>query len=418
VLDNEEDTVKQELPDFTAIKEEEIVAIVLNELATPEPISTPQPSQLAVKLEEALYSLPLMTARPELEWTKLESDNGVFSPMDALGADSPASIDIDDNATRLPSPALFSSSSYPSFSSIHSEHSHVVSPPSPWIKIEEEQPLFIDRASPEREASIVDEFDITSVPNPVSAIPIPSKTPLVDDSVSLADFDSVSADDVDTLWSLDSKQCTISTSAPAQTSSHRRGRPYAPRLSVGGLSAFNTMTGANKPGHARRHSHAVSTTSNRRLSIISSAFSDWTSGTPEDSNAPLATPSHAGWAFQWPVCNSKDSSPPLTDVKIEEKPLAEEASNKTPEEVKPPKKDMPIAAANTDDDLNRCLMAPNFNQWLVGKNLPPNIRITTLLLLGKFISYFAHFIYSLVFNRDSRLPVQNGTSTHGFHPTH
>lgn len=383
-VENEDDTIKQELPDFTTIKEEEIVAIVLNELATPEPIIT-STSQLQVKLEDALYSMPLMTARPELEWTGLETENGVFSPMDTLGADSPASVDIDDNATRLPSPALFSSSSYPSFSSIHSEHSHAVPPPSPWIKTEEEQPLFIDRASPEGEASIIDEFDINPVPSP--AIPIPSKKPVADDSISLVGPESVSTDDVDILWGGDFKQCTTSTSAPSHSSSHRRGRPYAPRLSVGGLAAFNTMTGNSgtiRPGHARRHSHAVSTTSHRRLSIISSAFSDWTSGTPEDSSAPLATPSHTGWAFQWPISNGgNDSNTPLAEVKMEEKPIAEEILTKEPEEVKPPKREIPLQAANTDDDLNRCLMAPSFNQCLNNKALPPNTRISTLLLLGK-----------------------------------
>jgi hypothetical protein len=122
---------------------------------------------------------------------------------------------------------------------------------------------------------------------------------------------------------------------------------------------------------------------NRRLSIISTAFSDWTSGTPDDPEAPLVTPSHTGWRMQWPLANGSSST--LAYEKIEENAVEDESS--VPEEEKPCSITEEEPETN-GKELARLLASPSFNQ-VISKGLPPNHRIATMILLGTLCPYMS-----------------------------
>ncbi|KAG8802791.1 hypothetical protein FRC16_008707, partial [Serendipita sp. 398] len=338
-LDDDLFLLKQEdLTDFE-IKEEELAAIGLADLISqPAVTAEAQP----IKVEDTTTLPELQTARPQLDWSGLKAEDAVFSPMEIMGADSPASLEVDDfiatpshSTTETPSTALpISRHSVP-----------IAPPPTPWIKTEEDTSIFgAASQSPESYAafSVIEEDEFNPIMSPVPISSALSSRPWENDNwTPNPGPESVSTDDVDSiLLGAEDSKIQASTSAPSlhplsmpsssSFPSHQRNgraqqRPL--RLSVGGLSAFNSLTGnpqqaAKRAGHARRHSHAAGvTSSNRRLSIISTAFSDWTSGTPEESEAPLMTPSHTGWrTYRWPpVGISNGSSSSLVRDTIDEK---------------------------------------------------------------------------------------------------
>jgi len=359
---------QEDLLDFD-LKEEDLAAIVLNELGSPEPST----STLNVKLEEGIQSL---TAHPDLEWTALQTEDGMFSPMELLGTDSPDSVDIDDIASA----GVSSPAAYPDANRTLS-----VPPPTPWIKTEEDPILFSDIKS--TDLHTVDD-DFAPVQSPVSAIPIPSciaRPWETADWVPIPGPESVSTDDVERACgdkAMSKKSIAASTSAPTQ----RRAR--RPRLSIGGLTAFNHASGpaSARAGHLRRHSHAAGVMPNRRLSIISTAFSDWTSGTPDDPEAPLVTPSHTGWRMQWPLANGSSST--LAYEKIEENAVEDESS--VPEEERKSSSITEEEPETNGKELARLLASPSFNQ-VISKGLPTNHRIATMILLGTLLSVCEFF---------------------------
>lgn len=338
------------------IKEEDLAAIVLHELASAS--------------ADELPSAGMMTACPELEWTALKIEDGVFSPMEILGgsgsADSPAaSLDMDDSVSSSARGTLPPSSA---------------PPPTPWIKAEDENFMFERRYSE----------DPTDLASPISAIPIVPRLWEHDGWTAVPRPESVSTDDVDVDFfpdtsSMDAGRIQASTSAPILAP----GKPKPLRLSIGGPSS---SISASRNAHARRHSHAAGI-SNRRLSLISNAataFSDWTSGTPEDPDAPLVTPSHTGWrTYQWPLVPAANaSSSTLAHERIVEQETGEESTAVVEEP--PAEPEVSVEKQNLKDaeeELERVLTAGSLNQVLT-KSLPPGQRISTLLILGKFIYDF------------------------------
>jgi len=338
-----------------------------------------------------------------------------------------------------------------------------VPPPTPWIKTEDENVMFERHLSPDSEQHGLQEListdgaflpTATGVESPLmSAIPISSIRPWENLHLQIGNDDlgheyhlsnenpplgsaggdwasisksapgpeSVSTDDVDFFTDdvLSENRIKASTSAPvlpqAVSSSSVSGRKPL-RLSIGNSTTFHNISSA-AAGHTRRHSHAAvlggnaRTTRDRRFSVISNtatAFSDWTSGTPEDPDAPLVTPSHTGWrTYQcWPAVKNGSSST-LAHDRIEEREGGEEEENKVPPLSLPPPplppppaqsaveernaENAPITGVSEQEkateELNRILSAPSFNQVLT-KSLPPNHRISTLLLLGAFSRSF------------------------------
>lgn len=409
---------QEDLLDFD-IKEEDLAAIVLG--GSPEPsTSSHQQSQPPsnVKLEDGLPPSLGTTTHPELEWSALHTEDGMFSPMELLGADSPASVDIDETSAGVSSPATF-----PDVTS-NSHHSLTVPPPTPWIKTEEDSTIFFDVSDPTVKSTdlhTVDD-DFAPVQSPVAAIPIPASIARpweTKDWIPIPGPESVSTDDVER--HCDEPIIVASTSAPITRVGSNGGRTAMrrPRLSMGGLTPFHQTSTANPfsagasanraAGHLRRHSHAAGVMPNRRLSIISTAFSDWTSGTPEDAEAPLATPSHTGWRMQWPVpgtaaatstsggggLSANGSSSTLAHEKIEEGALEDEDSSSLPLSLDDKERKSPIASqdvpATDRREIDRLLALPSFNQ-VISKGLPPNIRIATMILLGMY-SQFLKIIY-------------------------
>lgn len=413
---------------------------------------------LDIKEEELVTPPPAtepsgeMTAHPELDWSGVKVDEGVFSPLEMLvppGGDSSAATALQTPVTATP----FIQSTFPlpslvtarAIRAAMSRHSSISAPPpTPWIKTEEDPLLFPSRLSPDG-LSILEEDELLSnpdafFPNP-STSPDPrfpeasssSPAPILPSEVDLLrpwesetwapipGPESVSTDDVDSITYTDVTDDVTaatglvqpSTSAPSLNRSSlsfpipvtsrilgTNGRaPKPPRLSMSALTTLNKHHNLSRVhghgGHARRHSHAAGvTTKNRRLSVISTAFSDWTStGTPEDaetSAAPLATPSHTGWRmFPWPPAAPTPTlaaTPAPCSVaggvsENEEKASVEkeDVSMASPQEASPL---VPLVNdETTDDELHRCLSAPTFNQVLQ-KTLPTGVRISTLLLLG------------------------------------
>ncbi|KAG8815224.1 hypothetical protein FRC17_000783 [Serendipita sp. 399] len=358
--------------------------------------------------------------------------------MEILTADNPASLEVDDfiaTPSHPIEPSLSSLSTLPtSRPSIP-----IAPPPTPWIKTEEDTSIFgAPSQSPESYAafSVIEEDEFNSIASPIPISALASRPWENDNWTPIPGPESVSTDEVDSLFAADEpilqsqrNQIQASTSAPSlnpltipsslNSQQPRGGRGQRPlRLSIGGLNAFNSLTGnhqaSKRAGHARRHSHAAGVTpSNRRLSIISNAFSDWTTGTPEDAEAPLITPSHTGWrTYRWPpVGISNGSSTSLVRDTIDEKPSVVEngepmdapvasvpEKNDGKEDVSmasptSPQRAQPVASKRcavievskkelpTYEELDRRLASPSFNHTLT-KTLPHDVRISTLLLLG------------------------------------
>lgn len=373
------------------IKEEDLAAIVLHEFGSPEPSTS-------------------MTARPELEWTALKMEEGVFSPMEILCADSPASLDVDDSVSSSARGGTFPPSSAP--------------PPTPWLKAEDEHFMFERRYSEDPPPT-----DVTDLTSPISAIPILPRPWEHDDWTAVPRPESVSTDEVDVDFfpevSADAYAASAagriqaSTSAPALPGN----KPKPLRLSIG--NGGGSVSNSRNHAHTRRHSHAAGI-SNRRLSLISNAataFSDWTSGTPEDPDAPLVTPSHTGWrTYQWPLVPppsaagigalaANGSSSSLARERIEEREGAEENAVDAQTESESVQEQ---SSKEAEEELERVLKTGALNQSL-SKSLPPNQRISTLLLLGEFV--FSYFNFMLIFPRYPHLPMSSRVTGNCTHPT-
>jgi hypothetical protein len=410
--EEEEDFAQDLMVDFD-IKEEDLAAIVLQDHPD-HPDYEHDQSQSQGQGQEGAAMIERV----------LKIEQGLFSPISALGPES-------DLETSVSSPTP-----YPPYtrrgSSILS-----VPPPTPWIKPEEENFMFEghehEHEHGEHEygehSGLQDDHDLLSV-DADSAIPIMSSSSVVrhcpweepsftDDhhhwtSVSVPGPESVSTDDVDFFPDVDididstnnDNRIKPSSSAPVFPL-HQTGTGRKPlRLSIGNTTTHTSSAGQ---GHARRHSHAAVLTGNhrdRRLSIISNtatAFSDWTSGTPEDPDAPLVTPLHTGWrTYQcWPVAASNTNNANGANggangngngspERIEEREGSGEGVEVDEKELPTAVEPLPVVdrlerpVGDSEEELNRALMAPSFNQVLT-KSLPPNHRISTLLLLGAWI---------------------------------
>ncbi|CAG8602557.1 1722_t:CDS:2, partial [Acaulospora colombiana] len=432
-LEEDEDLQPKE-EDYFDIKEEEIADFVLD-LATPESlIAAQQPAVVvAVKVEDGVdVTCQPMTARPELEWSALKLDESMFNPLvDMLArTDSPAaSAEIEETGTSSVSPAPGPGGRGGSISA-ESSLALAVPPPTPWIKTEEESAILLEdkpssSISPHGEDVIEDDpFPIVDdhfapVQSPMDTLPVhqpPWEHGWAASSSIGGGPESVTTDEVD-LFDSDPPQrdgIQASTSAPHFTPlSQPQPRARRPlRLSVSGLHPFHDgirghqlsgSSAAMRAGHARRHSHAagITTSNHRRMSIISNAFSDWASGTPEDSEAPLTTPSHTAWRhYQWPGANGSSST--LAHERIEEKSVVDEDGSPMEEEPKadlqrqspphqaqkqqhqsssaPPKVDSPLSLK---DELDQLLTSTTFNQVTI-RALPAGHRMSTLVLLGMF----------------------------------
>ncbi|PVF98931.1 hypothetical protein CPB86DRAFT_336769 [Serendipita vermifera] len=422
----EDEEIQPKEEDYFDIKEEEIADFVLD-LATPESLIAAQhPVVVAVKVEDGVdVACQPMTARPELEWSGLKLDESMFNALDMLArTDSPAgSAEIEETGTSSVSPAPGAGGRGGSISA-ESSLALAVPPPTPWIKTEEESAILLDDKPSPHDGDVIedDPFPIVDdhfapVQSPMETLPIhqpPWEHEWVPSSSIGGGPESVTTDEVD-LFESDPPQrdgIQASTSAPHFTPlSQPQPRARRPlRLSVSGLHPFHdgirghqsATTAAMRAGHARRHSHAAGITTsshNRRMSIISNAFSDWASGTPEDSEAPLATPSHTAWRhYQWPGANGSSST--LAHERIEERSAVDEDGSAMEEEPKadsqrhsppqqaqkqqqhsssaPSKVDSPLSLK---DELDQLLTSTTFNQVTI-RALPAGHRMSTLVLLG------------------------------------
>jgi hypothetical protein len=466
-LEEDDEVIKEE--DYYDLKEEDLANVILD-LATPESLiaAGQQPAVVEVKVEDGVYATGQpqpMTARPELEWSGLKLDEGLFDPMGMLArTDSPAaSAEIEETGTSSVSPAPTNPGGAGAGGgrsiSADSSLALAVPPPTPWIKTEEESSILLDdkpvSTSPIAEDVLEeDQFPLVDdhfapVQSPMETLPV-HQPPWEHEwaaSSSLAGPESVSTDEVDLFDSDPSRHDGIqaSTSAPHHYTPLSQPQPRARRplrLSVSGLHPFHDgirghhvvggmggsgafgSSGSARAGHARRHSHAagITTSNHRRMSIISNAFSDWTSGTPEDSEAPLTTPSHTAWrAYQWPGANGSSST--LAHERIEEKSVADEDGSAMEEEPKPSllqrqaslpaqqqlqqqqqsqsqpqqgalKQRQPSVPSKVDsplslkDELDQLLTSTTFNQVTI-KALPAGHRMSTLVLLG--MSHHSNF---------------------------
>ncbi|KIM28997.1 hypothetical protein M408DRAFT_8415 [Serendipita vermifera MAFF 305830] len=377
------------------IKEEDIAAIVLHELS-----------------------------EPKVEFSPMDD---IFTGLAAATTGSPASlVDLDDSVSSSArgSSTAATTAFIPGSSSSAPPPTPTPIPPTPWIKAEDESFMFESRSRQQRYDS---EDLLTDILSPIEDTARPWEEQLQQlqnedeagwTSVNVPRPESVSTDEVDDVFpaagdesSAYAGRIQVSTSVPS--------KPMPLRLSIGGSRASVGPSAHQQQAqsqHARRHSHAAGI-SNRRLSLISNAataFSDWTSGTPEDPDAPapLVTPSHTGWRmYQWPIVagpppsmNGRNGSSstlalhePIDERECAESEREQAAASASADASAIVDEAMPDVQGDMDEqgpsrkeaeeELDRVFKAGSLNQVLT-KSLPPNQRISTLLLLGELIIYW------------------------------